>query len=472
MKRVFLHGFLAEGIGSEWDIMVDSPAEAIRAINCNTDYQLLKNLNENISANADVVVLKISKEKRERLEKFESSEEFDEDLLKSLFVKESELELAGGGDEIHFIPRVDGQVLKLIPMAIGALASGVGAIAGALSAISFTKMAFMMVGGMLVAGIAASMFPPVRTNDQTMRTKSYMFGSRPNNLEQGAPVPVGYGMLKIGSNTLCFFGENKFLPGSVNNKTLESYTKFFMQDLLCEGPIEGFCDVAGNNLNNKNKGGSNWDENQLLQSIYINDMPVKNNSNELNFMPAEDNPVQPPRFSLGGAVTKETQAVDSDYNPTNSRIEYEPKGAGSALPGPKDPISGFYVKPNDLGEYGGAKAFTHAITDRNVGLVTLVLSSEGQYHNWTDQRVRRRWFRRKVEVNKGTDAVTMSVAVRLFDGTKFISPILAKSGNLLEGVDENSLESSGIGATDKYKIDKMINSSDLVEPLGAKVFQS
>ena len=40
----FLHGFLGDNIGTEWDLMVDSPAEAIRAINCNTDYQLLKNL--------------------------------------------------------------------------------------------------------------------------------------------------------------------------------------------------------------------------------------------------------------------------------------------------------------------------------------------------------------------------------------------------------------------------------------------
>ena len=45
MKKVFLHGFLGEGIGDSWDLMVDSPAEALRAINCNTDNQLLKNLN-------------------------------------------------------------------------------------------------------------------------------------------------------------------------------------------------------------------------------------------------------------------------------------------------------------------------------------------------------------------------------------------------------------------------------------------
>lgn len=484
MKKVFLHGFLGEGIGDSWDLMVDSPAEALRAINCNTDNQLLKNLNTYNNPSTDMVIFCIGQRERNALSKIESTEDFNEDLFKDFFINSEQANASGSFDEIHFVPRVDGEVLKLLPMLLGTIMSGVAAVGSALAAVggaiaggiaaagsaiagmSFAQTAFMMVGSMLIQGIAASMFPPVKVNNDTLSTKSYMFGRRPNHMEQGAVIPAGYGMLKIGSNTLCFFGENKFLPGSIGNKTLETYTKFFMQDLLCEGPIEGFCDMAGNVLNNQNEGGRTWDSNQFLKSIYINDMPVKNDSNELNFMPSEDDPVHVPRFSLGNSLLRETYNLDSIYNPVNSRIEYQPAGATSALPGPKDPISGFNTKATEHGEYGGAKAYTHAITDRNVGLATVELSSEGQYHNWTDQRVRRRWFRRKVDVDKGTNAVMLQVAIRLYDGSKFISPILAKSGKMLEGVDNASVESAGLEPTTKYNISNSITPTNILRPFG------
>ena len=455
MKKVFLHGFLADRVGGEWDLIVDSPAEAIRAINCNTDNQLLRNIHDNYHEGVDVVAWKINSRTREQIERVNSSEEFDENLLKEILVCSQELEVCSDFEEIHFAPRVQGEIISA---GIGALATAIG---GAISAMSLSSMVFGMVAGMLVAGIAAAMFPPVKVTDNTKHTKSYMFGGRANLLEQGGAVPVGYGMLRVGSNTLGFFGQNKFLPGSISNDTIESYTQFHVQDLICEGPIEGFCDSSGNLLNEKNIGGSNWDDNQFVKSIYINDLPIKNESNELNFMPAEDDPIRVPKFSLGSS------ADESRFSGTNSRIEYEPRGSGSALPGPNFNIAGFYpekVAAKEGGEtsrWGGAKGFTHAITDRNVGMVTLALSSEGQYHNWTDQRVRRRWFSRRVTVNKGTDPVTLAVAVRIFDGKKFIAPIVSESGNLLEGVDNASPESSGVPATSKYNISGILGKSDV-----------
>ena len=44
MKKVYLHGDLAKGIRSEWELNVKSPAEAIRAININCLGKLMENI--------------------------------------------------------------------------------------------------------------------------------------------------------------------------------------------------------------------------------------------------------------------------------------------------------------------------------------------------------------------------------------------------------------------------------------------
>lgn len=461
MKKVFLHGSISEGVGAEWDLMVDSPSEAIRAINCNTDSRFLQNLTDSHLRGEGVVILKVNEEFRELSKTINESEEFDASLFEDFLVKSShEIDIQSDFDELHIIPKVDGEIVMAT--------TAIGAMGAALASVSWATVAFSMVAGMVVSGIAAAMFPPVKTNDQTKRTKSYMFGSRDNIMEQGGPVPVGYGQLKIGSSTLCFFGQSRFLPGSVGNDTLESYTQYHIQDMISEGPIAGFCDISGNILNHQNAAGVNWDNNKLVKSIYVNDMPIKNASNQMNLIPAEDNPIRVPIFSLGSSNPSVPQrGVNGETlrNPPNSRVEYETRGTGSALPGPEFNISGFYPEfhsTSDKGKlrWGNAKAFTQSVSDRNTGLVTLSISSEGQYHNWTDQRVRRRFFSRRVTVDKGTDAVTMAVAVRMFDGKKFVPPILASSKNVLEGVDFAGAAASGLPQTSNYFISNILTSSD------------
>ena len=44
MKEVYLHGPVSEGIRSSWLLNVQNPAEAVRAINVNTDGALFDNL--------------------------------------------------------------------------------------------------------------------------------------------------------------------------------------------------------------------------------------------------------------------------------------------------------------------------------------------------------------------------------------------------------------------------------------------
>ena len=457
MKKVFLHGFLADGISSEWDLMIESPSEAIRAINCNTQDRLLRNICDSHDGYSDFVILRVNSELRKYADQINSAEKIKKEDLDRLFIDPDKVDVEGDFDELHFIPRVRGQIF--IGATMLKIGVAIGKIGTFLKGLSIAKMAFMAVGGMLVAGIAAAMFPPVKKNDQTMRTKSYMFGGRENLVEQGGAVPVGYGMLKVGSSSLGLFVQNRFLPGSIDSKSIESYTQFHITDIISEGPIAGFCDTAGNILNDQNASSASWDNNQFAKSIYINDLPIKNDSNQMNFIPSEDNPIRVPQFSLG-------EKSLSKYLSINPRVEYESGHSGSALPGPNFDIAGFYpemvsVKAGEpASRWGAAKAHTHPVTDRNIGMVTFQISSEGQFHNWTDQRVRRRWFSRRVSVTRGTDAVQLTVALRMFDGKKFIPPIANANGNLLEGIDPVSV-SSGVPATSKYYMSGMLTKSDI-----------
>jgi len=159
MKSIHLHGPIGEGLPALWELNVSSAAEAIRAINVNTDGKLLENLVSLSYRDAKIGVICLDEERTKKIQMAAESECFDRELIEEIFLPEEELLFKTKMTEIHFVPVIDGQV---VTAAIGtAITTAVGAIGASMAAMSFTQMAFMMVGSMLVSGIAAAMFPPV-----------------------------------------------------------------------------------------------------------------------------------------------------------------------------------------------------------------------------------------------------------------------------------------------------------------------
>jgi predicted phage tail protein len=476
MKTIYLHGPLGETVGREWQLNVKSPAEAIRAINVNTDGRFSDVLFRMVEQQALVGVIGLSKEKASRIQSAIDSEKYDESLLDDIFTKDDQLYFESNCQEIHFVPCVHGEfivlptlgVLATIP-AIGGVFAGIatglsatltavglgglttmgfmgtglgaaaattatgaastglavgsmggvvgGSTAAAAGGFSLSQAAFYMAGSMLISGIANAMFPPVKTDDKTRKTKSYMFDDRPNMTRQGAPIPVGYGMLRIGSASLNFSKINRFID--VSKETIESFTNYSIQDIISEGPIEGFCDSYGNLMKNSGSG-NDLDKNEFLKTIYLSDMKLMNDDGSLNFLPNEEG--IPPRCSLG----HEDSLVGQNGKATAPlRVEFV-HGGQSPLQGPDSTIGGFL--PLEAGmkasDYNGAKMFTYPISDRNVGIINMTLGSEAMFNNWTDKRVRRRLFSRRVEVTTGTSPMTINIGVRVYDGKKFIPPIM------------------------------------------------
>ena len=435
MKKVFLHGGLAEGINSSWSLNVNSPSEAIRAININSGGKFVRNINAISLSSSDIGIICMNEKESEDIRKVAEADEVSKDQLVEVISDPMYIHLGGSFDEIHFVPTVGGRFV-FIPI------FGMAAVA---------KAAFYMVASMLVAGIAAALFPPVKTTNRTRTTKSYVFGDRANIREQGGPVPVGYGMLRVGSVMASFVRRNKFLPGSIGDERIETYTSFSMQDIISEGPIGGLCDSQGKIAPSYEKTkGLEFDKNAALKSIYINDVKLMNDQGQLNFIPNEKTEGSGNGGEIQPVYTEGSQRTEG----ITHGIDYE-KNAQSPLIGPDQGKILSHGFASDVAN-SGAGTFTYAITDRNVGMVTLNLSSEAMFHNWTDKRVRRRFIGRSVSVTTGTSSLEVQLAFRVFDGVKYTSPIMVDSEySPLEDIEQQN----GQPYTSRYTVQNLLTRS-------------
>ena len=155
MKKVFLHGELGKRFGSEWDLHVKSPIEAVHALFANNP-KIEKYLNQKHQENIYYGI------KKEGSENFAEKEEY---FLES-------------NKDFHVFPLAQGASLGVLVMT---------AITTAASMYISKKMAEAM-----------------ERDDATLQTqtKSYIYNGTQNRYQQGSSIPVGYGTLKVGPNVV------------------------------------------------------------------------------------------------------------------------------------------------------------------------------------------------------------------------------------------------------------------------------
>ena len=419
MKKIFLHGVFKDHFDEEWELNVASPSEAVDAIDVNTDGRFRQMLINLAQEGNDFAIASIGEKKRKKISKFLKKDKFDENLLKDIFCNDHTLKLHSSDDEIHFIPVVDGQFI-VAPM-LGAAAAGIGAAASAIGGMSLSSMAFNILAPIAISGIANALFPSPKVSDQTRRTKSYLFDDRPNTTAQGAPIPVGYGTLKIGSNTISYNRTNKDKSGAAKGALIETFTTYNVYDVISEGPIAGLCDSAGNICGTKNDGDMNsyrtFNDNLALKSIFLSDMAVMNHPTQtLNFLLNEDD-IQPTGTlgfmdgslepAYGFFVAGESESSSSSGLPGPDKGSNRPPAVLTGLPTVFQDAQG-----------NGAKVFSYPITRSHTQMLKVTFSPKQMFHNWTDQRVRRGFFgigARSKSVS-GTSAMEIKVVACIRDG--------------------------------------------------------
>ena len=210
---------MAEHVGREnWNLKVNSIKEAMRAIQVLSKGKLLKYL---IGAAEGSVEYKILVNKREMMMAEDLSLERPESIFNSELVMINEkletldivpiIKGAGGGGGNSSTKGILAIVLAVILIATGIGAAGGTTLLGmtfTAGTVSTVSGALIVAGiGLAVTGITLLMMSPPKFDDFRKidgggGKPSYLFDGPSNVLGEGGPVPVGYGRMKIGSQTV------------------------------------------------------------------------------------------------------------------------------------------------------------------------------------------------------------------------------------------------------------------------------
>ena len=157
MKKVFLHGELGKEFGREWNLDVKSASEALSALfanNSSIEVYLNKKQQDDVFYGV----------RSGRSKSFLTSEEMS----------------ARTNEDFHLFP---------IPLGSG------GAVVGLLVTAATTAASMY---------VSKKMAEAMQREDKTVKaqTQSFLFNGSENRYEQGATVPLGYGRMKVGSNTI------------------------------------------------------------------------------------------------------------------------------------------------------------------------------------------------------------------------------------------------------------------------------
>jgi predicted phage tail protein len=180
-----IHGVLGKRIGQKkWKLQVSSVKEALHAINVMSSSKLFYNMHE-LSQKGIKYVVKVNNE----IQKIENE-------INPLLLERKNLES-----------------IDVAPVVEGAFIGTLGSILGA-GIMFFGDNALMRTLGavLMFAGISDALSkPPEKPEDRLITnpssdpqalSQSYLFGGPVNVVNEGGPVPIGYGRLVVGSQVI------------------------------------------------------------------------------------------------------------------------------------------------------------------------------------------------------------------------------------------------------------------------------
>lgn len=194
LKKVKLHGILREKFGSEFELDVESVAEAVRAL-C-----ILVQGFESFMANAHLQGIKFAV------------------YLDDRNIGEDDLCFATKSSVIRISPIIDGAKSGgIVQIVVGIIMIAAAFYTGGASLAAWGAMQTAMAGAgaaMLLGGIAQMMMPSAVSNmdqNQDGNKPNFGFGGAVTTVAQGLPVPILYGQREIGGFIISAKQESKDL---------------------------------------------------------------------------------------------------------------------------------------------------------------------------------------------------------------------------------------------------------------------
>ena len=204
MVNIQLHGNLFTEMKSKYRLAVTSVGEAVHAINTITKQRFYKQLLENDKKGIKYEVL---------INKRKCLFEKKPDCGNLETIKNSELtQDIHNLQDIDIVPVIEGADSDIGLIIVGAVLIIAGAILinPTLAGFGFKAMGTFGAGlvfagiGLVAAGVINLLSTPPRLDDfqNTGRKGSYLFNGVQNTVGEGGPVPVLYGRLLVGSQTI------------------------------------------------------------------------------------------------------------------------------------------------------------------------------------------------------------------------------------------------------------------------------
>jgi len=353
MKKVYLHGKLGKKFGSSFELNINSVQEALAAIEANSDGFYSYTSSEHIKGNKYVILTK-------KPENISGEDDLDENLLKLSNNIADKIE----SNELHLVPVPKGGAITSTAVFGFWVKMGVTStfLAGALTVATYVAVA------VAISFVVQALFKPPKPPKPGTKvsTKSMLMSGSRNRQAQGIPVPLGYGLLRVGCVNINAKVETFDLRRNTtsNSTVLESFSETEYIDALCEGPIAGLVDERGNLLPKED----------IRQGIYLNNVPIKNTTSEgssatFNYVLNEDQ-----KNKKGGPVLKDGSETDvgSLSDTCSYTIEYNTKLHG---PGPYVGSTGISVYEDfNQAINRGAYIFSHGITSSDVDQIVFEFS--------------------------------------------------------------------------------------------------
>lgn len=194
LKKVRLHGILREKFGSEFELDIESVAEAVRAL-C-----ILVQGFESFMANAHLQGIKFAI------------------YLDDRNIGADELCFATKSSVIRISPVIDGAKSGgIIQIVVGVVMIAAAFVTGGTSLAAWGAMEAALAGTgavMLLGGVSQMMMPSAISNmdqNQDGNKPNYGFGGAVTTVAQGLPVPILYGQREIGGFIISAKQESKDL---------------------------------------------------------------------------------------------------------------------------------------------------------------------------------------------------------------------------------------------------------------------
>lgn len=181
MTKVFIHGRLGEEFGEYFELYISKPKDVLLAIDANHE-GFQKRMLDLAKSGAQYSLIADN-------QAIGTPEEF---------IGKKKIK------EIHIVPTLFGA-------GVGALAIGIGIVSYAASFYTTYLVSAILVAVAIAAisyGIQTLLAKPPsqniagQTGESSATSRSYLFSNRDNLTQQGGPVPLGYGRLRLGSSVI------------------------------------------------------------------------------------------------------------------------------------------------------------------------------------------------------------------------------------------------------------------------------